>query len=189
MDLNIINIIQSCNTLHVLKEEFKKPFGWFRFISKNKAKKLEDKLDSTIKTILSKDEWDVQYLYDLERILFLFYNNLKDYMVDVTIPSYDPNDKYNPKNFIPIYFYDKIKDRNIIVEIVSTNIIFTVFDNTTGKSIVISTSESVSKSQEKIENQCKEILINFFLNYLHEYKNPEEEKVINLANKINGKNS
>ena len=108
-------------------------------------------------------------------------------MVDVTIPSYNPNDKYNPKNFIPIYFYDKIKDRNIIVEIVSTNIIFTVFDNTTGKSIVISTSESVSKSQEKVENQCKEILIDFFLNYLHEYKIPEEEKVINLANKINGK--
>ena len=86
MDLDIINIIQSCNTLHVLKEEFKKPFGWFRFISKNKTKKLEDKLESTIKTILSEDEWNVQYLYDLERILFLFYNNLKDYMVDVTIP-------------------------------------------------------------------------------------------------------
>lgn len=189
MNLDIISIIQSCNTLHELKEEFKKPFCWFRFISKNKTKKLEDKLDSTIKTILSKDEWDVQYLYDLERAIFLFYNNLKDYMVNITIPSYNPNDKYNPKNFIPIYFYDKIKDRNIIVEIVSTNIIFTVFDNTTGKSIVISTSESVSKSQEKIENQCKEILINFFLNYLHEYKIPEEEKVINLANKINGKNN
>ena len=43
MNLNIISIIQSCNTLHELKEEFKKPFGWFRFISKNKAKKLEDK--------------------------------------------------------------------------------------------------------------------------------------------------
>ena len=69
MNLDIISIIQSCNTLHELKEEFKKPFGWFRFISKNKAKKLEDKLESTIKTILSKDEWDVQYLYDLERIL------------------------------------------------------------------------------------------------------------------------
>ena len=51
----------------------------------------------------------------------------------------------------------------------------------------ISTSESVSKSQEKIENQCKEILINFFLNYLHEYKISEEEKAITLANKINGK--
>ena len=189
MDFDIISIIQSCNTLHVLKKEFKKPFGWFRFISKNKAKKLEDKLDSTIKTILSKDEWNVQYLYDLERVLFLFYKDIKDYMVDVTIPSYNPDDKYNPRNFIPIYFYDKAKDRNIIVEIVSTNIIFTVFDITTGKSIAISTSESVSKSQEKVENECKEILIDFFLNYLHEYKISEKDRAIDLANKINGKNN
>lgn len=189
MDFDIISIIQSCNTLHELKEEFKKPLGWFRFISKNKAKKLEDKLDSTIRDILSKDKWSVQYLYDLERVIFLYYNNLKDYMIDITIPSYNPEDKYNPKNFIPIYFYDEEKNRNIIVEIVSTNITFTVFDINTGKSIIISTSESIAKSQEKVEDECKEILIDFFLNYLHEYKISEEDKAIIQANKINGKNN
>lgn len=189
MIFDFVSIIQSCNTLHELKSEFKKPLGWFRFISKNKAKKLENKLEFTIKDILSKDEWDVQYLYELERVIFLFYNNLKDYMIDVTIPSYNPEDKYNPKNFIPIYFYDETKNRNIIVEIVSTNITFTVFDITTGKSIIISTSESISKSQEKVEDECKEILIDFFLNYLHEYKISEEDKAIIMANKINGKNN
>ena len=47
MNLDIISIIQSCNTLHELKEEFKKPFGWFRFISKNKTKKFKNLVDNT----------------------------------------------------------------------------------------------------------------------------------------------
>ena len=106
MNFYLINLVKSCNTLHELKRELEKPLGWFRFKSKKKAKELEKQLDTAISDIVYKDIWDIQYLYDLERMFFVFYKDLKDYMLDITIPSYDPNN-YNPKNFYPIYFYDE----------------------------------------------------------------------------------
>lgn len=181
MNFYLINLVQSCNTLHELKAELNKPFGWFRFKSKKKAKELEKQLENTISDIVYKDRWDIQYLYDLERMFFVFYKDLKDYMIDITIPSYDP-DNYNPKNFYPIYFYDKKRNVNIILEIIATNISFTIFDLNTGRNLIqISSADAVQSSQRKSENKCKEILISTLEDFLHENKLTEEEKAIEFA--------
>ena len=76
MNFYLINLVKSCNTLHELKRELEKPLGWFRFKSKKKAKELEKQLDTAISDIVYKDIWDIQYLYDLERMFFVFYKDL-----------------------------------------------------------------------------------------------------------------
>lgn len=184
MNFKLIGIIQSCNTLHELKNEFKKPFGWLRLRSKKKAKELEIELEKMINTI-NEDNLDVNYFYNLERCFFTFYNDLKDYMINITIPSYNPEDKYNPKNFIPMYFYDESKNRNIIIEIISTNITFTVFDINTGRHLEIYGENKIrnSNSNKIVEKQCKEILINMLLDFLHENRLSPEEKANILANR------
>lgn len=181
MNFYLINLIQSCNTLHELKRELEKPLGWFRFRSKKKAKELEEQLNTAISDIVYKDVWDIQYLYDLERMFFVFYKDLKDYMLDITIPGYDPNN-YNPKNFYPIYFYDEKRNTNIIIEIIATNISFTIFDINTGRNIIqLSSADTVQSSQRRAENKCKEILINTLRDFLYENKLSEEEKAIEFA--------
>lgn len=181
MNFYLINLVQSCNTLHELKRELEKPLGWFRFRSKKKAKELEEQLNTAISDIVYKDVWDIQYLYDLERMFFVFYKDLKDYMVNITIPSYDP-DNYNPKNFYPIYFYDEKRNTNIIIEIIATNISFTIFDINTGRNIIqLSSADTVQSSQRRAENKCKEILIDTLRDFLYENKLSEEEKAIEFA--------
>lgn len=170
MNLELSNIISACITLHKAEEEVSKKF----FLTRKKYRKEIEENRNLIKEkikSLENDEWTIQYLHDIEESIFLYFDYIKHYMEHYfSIPSYDTNTITDPKKFYDIYFYDNqkenVKDRMIILEIITDNITFTIFDNITGNSFSTSSKYAVQNSQKKIESVCKHCIINCLLEFL-----------------------
>ena len=67
--------------------------------------------------------------------------------------------------FSTMYFTDTAKNNQIILDIISDNITFTVFDNITGNSFSVSSKDVVQPSQKKIESVCKQRLVEMLEDY------------------------
>ena len=93
------------------------------------------------------------------------YIALRDYIVIVTILlSANENEQ---QIFDTMYFNDIKRNNKILLDVVGRNITFTIFDNTTGNSFSVSSSDFVQESQKKIESVCKERLVEMLENYLN----------------------
>ena len=163
MNKDVVMIIQSCDTLHEVKRELSKPFNFFRFKDKRECKELEKMIHLKIKS-LAEDKWTISYLYNLQYALKAYKSKLKSYMRDIYI-SEDNSNTLGQPIFDTMYFNDINRNNKILLDVVGTNITFTIFDNTTGTSFSVSSSDFVQESQKKIESVCKERLVEMLENY------------------------
>lgn len=164
MQNGLLLILQTCDTIKDLNNEFNKPFGWIRFKSKKEFKKLKSQIVDKIYE-LENDKWDVTYLRSLEETLLAYKTKLDEYFNEVYIQDYDKFE-YNPKIFKPIYFSDLSKARMFILDIIADNITFVIMDTINGNTFSVSSSQEVQSSQKKIEKFCKQKIIEMLLNYL-----------------------
>ena len=168
MNNKIVAIFTAINTLHELEQEESKKIFLFRYKTKKEIEKNKNILIEKIKS-LANDEWDINYLVNLEETLIAYYPIIhSDDNDSINIPEYKP-DILVGKYFYPIYFThhtDKF-NRFIILEVISDNINFTVFDTNTGQNLEISSQYTVQRSQKNIEKICKNILIEYIISYLN----------------------
>ena len=165
MNKDILMIIQSCDTLHEVEMELSRPFGFLRFKDKKEFKLLKKAINDKIKSLMD-DMWTVGYLYDLQNALKAYKSKLESYMRDIYI-SEDNSNPLGQQIFDTMYFNDINRNNKILLDVVGTNITFTIFDNTTGNSFSVSSSDFVQESQKKIESVCKERLVEMLENYLN----------------------
>lgn len=182
MNNNLILILQSCDTYRDLNKELNKRFGWMRIKSKRDCKKLKNKLIERINT-LANDKWTVGYLYGLQSTLLAYRNKLADYLIDVYIRDYD-SINYNPKIFKTMYFYDRAKSKVIMLEIIGDNIEFSIMNTKVGNTFSISSSGEIQDSQKKIEDFCKQKIIEMLVMYLDNIDSLDKEKQKEFMNKI-----
>ena len=165
-------ILQSCDRIHDLDNEFKKPFGWLRFKEKKEYKNLKSKLINLIED-LSKDTWTVKYIIDMEFALIAYYSKLEEFMYNFYIRDWNNESLLN--KFKPICITDE--NRVYMIEIIANNLTFTIFDTRTGENIQIISGNETSDSQKKIESICKTSIINILKDYL--------EGSIEIKNQVN----
>ena len=163
MNKDILMIIQSCDTLHKVERELSSPFSFFKFKEKRECKKLEQAIHNKINS-LKDDKWTVEYLYGLQYALKAYKSKLDSYMRDIYI-SEDNSNPLGTPIFDTMYFNDIKRNNKILLDVVGSNITFTIFDNTTGNSFSVSSSDFVQESQKKIESVCKERLVEMLENY------------------------
>ena len=163
MNKDILMIIQSCDTLHEVERELSRPFGFFRFKDKKEFKLLKTAINSKIRSLLD-DRWTVEYLYDLQYALKAYKSKLDSYMKDIYI-SEDNSNPLGTPIFDTMYFNDIKRNNKILLDVVGRNITFTIFDNTTGNSFSVSSSDFVQESQKKIESVCKKCIVDVLEDY------------------------
>ena len=81
MDQKLLLIFQSCDTIHQIRKEFSTPIGKLRFLEKRKLNKLVEKVKLSIES-LKDDYWTIEYLAHLQQVLFMYGNQISDYMKD-----------------------------------------------------------------------------------------------------------
>lgn len=163
MNQDIILIIQACDTIHEIKQELSKPLSFFKFYYKKEYKKLKGMVKDSIKGLYDM-EWTIPYLFSLQITLKAYKSKLEPYMTNIYIS--EENESTNGHSaFSTMYFTDTAKNNQIILDIISDNITFTVFDNTTGNSFSASSKDVVQSSQKKIESVCKQRLIEMLEEY------------------------
>ena len=166
MNQDIILIIQACDTIHEIKQELSKPSGFLKFGQKKEYKKLKGMVKDKIEE-LANVEWTIPYLFSLQITLRAYKSKLEPYMANVYISEEDEA-KNDPSVFSTMYFTDIEKNNQIILDIISDNITFTVFDNNTGNSFSASSKDVVQQSQKKIESVCKQRLVEMLEEYCDE---------------------
>lgn len=178
MKNTILTILQCCDNIRELTEEFNKPFGWLKFKEKKEYKELKNKLMEMIDS-LKDDKWDIEYIKNMENTFLYYWDKLEKYSEDISITK-DNNIITN--KFIPIYFYDIENNKMYILNIKgNSNIIFTIIHTKTGRYLEIIGGESTNSSQAKVEMQCKEKIIDILKNYLNDItinKNSGKQKMI-----------
>lgn len=177
---NIYTILKCCETVKSLNEEFKKPWGWIRFRQKRECDKLKKKIKEKI-NLLKDERWTAEYLANFERSLAYYYENIQDYMDEVSIPDYKLV-KDNMLNLKSMYFKNG-KDM-IILDINEEDITFTIFDTVSGKVFKTLSVGEVSNSQAKIERICKEKIIEVLNNYLEGITSTDKELSEALMKKV-----
>jgi len=159
---DLLLILQSCDSIKLLNDEFNKRFGWLRFFDKIKCNKLKKMLLQKIDE-LANDKWTVDYLLILQKTLLAYYSKLENYLDDISI-----QDPYvNLNLFKPMYFTNVNDNHVIILEIVANSIQFTVFDTIKGDTFKTSSAGEVSPSQNKMETICKQKIIAMLKRYLN----------------------
>ena len=183
MKNTILSILQCCDIIRDLNEEFQKPFGWMKFKEKRECKKLKSELIKMIDSL--KDEiWNIQYLKNLENALLLYYDKLEDYIEEISISNHNSFSQSINK-FEPIYFSDIYNDKMYILEIRgNSNIVFTIVNIKTGKSLEIISGDTTNASQKKVEMQCKEKIISSLNNYLENISVDRKSASLNLMQKV-----
>lgn len=166
MKNTILTILQCCDTIRDLTEEFNKPFGWLRFKEKKEYNKLKNELIEMIDS-LKNDKWDIEYIKNMENTFIYYWDKLEKYSEEISITN---DNKINISNkFIPIYFSDIENNKMYILNIKGNScIIFTIINIKTGRYLEILSGESTNSSQLKVEMQCKEKIINVLKNYLED---------------------
>jgi hypothetical protein len=178
MPNTILTILQCCDSIRELNEEFQKPWGWLKIKEKRECKKLKSKLIPMIDGLLD-DQWNIEYLVNLERILLIYWDKLENYIEDISI-SKDRTFTQSLNRFIPIYFSDVDNGKIYILDIKgNTNITFNIISLKTGKSLEIIGGGYTNSSQKKVEMQCKQKIINMLKNYLEDIS---VDKVISKDN-------
>lgn len=174
---NLLIILQSCDLIKDLTEEFKKPFGWLRIKEKIECKKLKKELITKI-NYLKDDIWDIEYLHNIERMFIMYYDKLEPYLDDIQIQDHELK---SFTVFKSIYFYETDTQRMIILDVVNDGITFTIFDTITGETLKIASTNQVSESQKKVVGICKQKIIDTLLRYLDNIttvKNLSEKEMI-----------
>ena len=185
MTNTILAILQCCDSIRELNEEFQKPRGWMKFKEKRECKKLKAQLIPMIDSLLNK-KWTIDYLINLERTLLLYWNKLENYVEEIAI-STDSTFTQSLNKFIPMYFSDLENDKMYILDIkANTNITFTIIQTKTGQLLEIVGGESTNDSQKKVEIQCKEKIIKMLKNYLDDISVDKETASKNLLKRIQG---
>lgn len=183
---NIYVILQCCDIVRDLYNEFNKPFGWLKFKEKREYKKLKEQLIEMINNLMY-DKWTVDYLFNLERIFLLYWDKLEIYSEKISITK-DNTYTQSLNRFIPIYFSDLENDKLYILDIKPGNsIIFSIMHTKTGRVLEISSTDTTNDSQRKVEMQCKEKIIDVLKNYLDDItinKNNLNQNMIKKFNKI-----
>ena len=165
MTNTILAILQCCDSIRELNEEFQKPWGWTKFKEKRECKKLKEKLIPMINSLLE-DKWDIDYLINLERVLLLYWDKLGDYVEEISITK-NSTFTQSLNKFIPIYFSDIDNNKVYIINIKGNiSIVFTIINLKTGNYLEIVGGESTNSSQAKIEIRCKQKIIEMLKNYL-----------------------
>ena len=173
MNSKILNIIQTSITIRELEEEFSKKWGWTKFKEKRECKKHKNQLLKIINSLIN-DKWNIYYLRDLQNIIISYRNYLSPYMKDFYIQDID-KEKSNNSFFNTMFFFEKDKGHIIILDIISDNISFTVFDDRNGKNITLSSGEETTEKQNKLVLICKQKIINMFINFLNDNKVIDQE--------------
>lgn len=183
MPNTILTILQCCDSIRELNEEFQKPWGWLKFKDKRECKKLKNKLIPMIDSLLE-DKWNIEYLVNLERILLLYWDKLENYIEDISI-SKDNTFTQAINRFIPIYFSDVSNDKIYILDIRgNSSIVFTIISLKTGKSLEIIGGGYTNSSQKKVELQCKQKIIDMLKNYLEDISVDKATARANLIKKV-----
>lgn len=180
---NILAIFQCCDAIRDLNEEFNKPFGWLKFKEKKEYKKLKSQLIEMIDNLMY-DKWTVEYLYNLERVFLLYWDNLEKYSEELSITK-DKTFTQSLNKFIPIYFSDLENDKLYILDIITANsILFSIINTKSGRVLKISGGEETNESQRKVEIQCKEKIIKVLKNYLDDITIDRNNPNQNMIKKV-----
>jgi len=180
---NIYVILQCCDIVRDLYNEFNKPFGWFKFKERKEYKKLKAQLIEMIDNLMY-DKWTVDYLFNLERIFLLYWDKLEVYSEKISITK-DTTYTQIINKFIPIYFSDLENDKLYILDIKPGNsIIFSIMHTKTGRVLEISSVDITNDSQRKVEIQCKEKIIDVLKNYLDDITINKNNPNQNMIKKV-----
>ncbi len=183
MTNTILAILQCCDSIRELNEEFQKPWGWLKIKEKRECKKLKEKLIQMIDSLLE-DKWNIEYLVNMERVLLLYWDKLENYIEDIAI-SKDNTFTQTINKFVPIYFSDIDNNKVYILDIKGgSSITFTILSLKTGKYLEIVGGEYTNSSQTKVEMQCKQKIIEMLKNYLENISSSKSDINANIIKKV-----
>ena len=163
MNSKLFAFLRACDTIHQVDKTLGGKFFLFNIRKKKFLKKSKNQLQEVIDSF-NEDKWTVEYLYDIERTLFVFAKDLEPYFVDFYISGIKDvgTEPVGMASFHTMYFEDRLRDRIISLDIIANNINFAIMDTKTGNSFTVSSSEG----QHKIEEFCKKIFVDFLNDYL-----------------------
>ena len=170
MNIELFSILSACETLHNAEYEINNKFFLFRRKYKKELNTNKSRIREKIQNIIN-DKWDTKYLFDTQKTIINFYDKLKPFIENrFYIPDVEKINAEDNK-FHSMYFFDtdvtKNKNNIIIIDIISDNINFTIFDSNTGNSFIVTSSHEVQESQKKIESVCKHIFVDSIMDFLN----------------------
>ena len=173
----ISNIVQMKKTLDDVKNDINSSIiSKIRFSGKYKKLKRDiiDKINSY--GPLNDEPWNAEILRNLQLSIIVNYYDMCMYFDSMSIPELEyASDEQKINIFTSNIFctmYFKVKDKNhlIMLDIIASNISYTIFDENTGSSLEIVSESSTSRSRFIAENICKGCIRNTLINMIEDFK-------------------
>lgn len=164
------SIFVMASELKNLYEELNKKFGWMHIKQKREAKKIYNKLFKLVESLYN-DTWTVEYIKVIYAVLYAYRRDISEFLSDCGIAV----EQYLESgiSFSPIYFQNRDNDISdmIILNIISNDIIITIFNTKNGSHDEILSANTPSDTQNLYINICKNNFVEMIKKYINSIKN------------------